>query len=49
MIHKDIVKVEKESQIQFEREGYFVADLVNHSIETPEFNLIVRLTDKTDF
>ncbi|OUR85437.1 glutamine--tRNA ligase [Methylophaga sp. 42_8_T64] len=40
-----IVNCEAETVFQFEREGYFVSDRYEHSVDTPVFNLTIGLRD----
>lgn len=40
-----IVNCEPETTFQFEREGYFVSDRYQHSVDTPVFNLTIGLRD----
>ena len=40
-----IVNCEPETAFQFEREGYFVSDRYEHSVDTPVFNLTIGLRD----
>jgi glutaminyl-tRNA synthetase len=43
-----IVNCEPETVFQFEREGYFVSDRYDHSVDTPVFNLTIGLKDTSD-
>lgn len=45
VIEPALANSDAESRFQFEREGYFVADSVEHTKETPVFNQIVSLRD----
>lgn len=40
-----IVNCEPETAFQFEREGYFVSDRYDYSVDTPVFNLTIALRD----
>lgn len=40
-----IVNCEPETAFQFEREGYFISDRYDHSVDTPVFNLTIGLRD----
>lgn len=40
-----LLEVAPESNFQFEREGYFVADRYDHSAQTPVFNLTIGLRE----
>jgi len=45
MLEPSLKEVQAETRFQFEREGYFVADKVDHKTDTPVFNLTVGLRD----
>ena len=45
LIEPSIASVAPESVLQFEREGYFVADRYDHSEATPVFNMTIGLRD----
>lgn len=45
LIEPSIASVAPESVLQFEREGYFVADRHDHSEATPVFNMTIGLRD----
>jgi len=49
LVHKSLADLALETQIQLEREGYFVTDQFNHNKDKIELNLVVRLTEKTNF
>ena len=40
-----IVNCEPETALQFEREGYFVSDRYDHSVDAPVFNMTIGLRD----
>lgn len=44
-IEPSLVQAAPEESFQFEREGYFVADRIDHSPEHPVFNLTIGLKD----
>ena len=44
-VEPGLVNAKPESNFQFEREGYFVADRYEHSAETPVFNKTIGLRD----
>ena len=44
-IEPSLLEVSPEQNIQFEREGYFVADRYDHSADTPVFNRTISLRD----
>ncbi|WP_434353641.1 glutamine--tRNA ligase/YqeY domain fusion protein [Psychrobacter sp. HD31] len=45
VVEPSLANVEAGSRFQFERESYFIADSVEHTIEKPVFNQIVSLRD----
>ena len=45
MLEPSLKEVQAETRFQFEREGYFVADRLDHKTDTPVFNLTVGLRD----
>lgn len=45
IVEPSLAQATPESQFQFEREGYFVADRYDHSMSNPVFNQIVSLRD----
>ena len=45
MIEPALADVDNESNFQFEREGYYVADRYDHSAEKPVFNLTIGLRE----
>ncbi|MFT6052038.1 MAG: glutaminyl-tRNA synthetase [Halioglobus sp.] len=44
-VEPSLVEAEREQVFQFEREGYFVADRVEHSAQQPIFNKTIALRD----
>ncbi len=44
-IEAQLAEVDAEERFQFEREGYFVADRLDHKTSSPVFNMIVGLRD----
>ncbi len=44
-LESSLIDAKAEDRFQFEREGYFVADRVDHSADAPVFNLTVGLRD----
>ena len=44
-VEPSLATVEKDAKFQFERNGYFVADRVDHELGKPVFNLAVGLKD----
>ncbi|WLP95254.1 glutamine--tRNA ligase/YqeY domain fusion protein [Psychrobacter sp. M13] len=45
VVEPSLVAADAGTRFQFEREGYFISDAVEHSNETPVFNQIVSLRD----
>lgn len=45
VVEPSLVLADAGTRFQFEREGYFISDAVEHSSETPVFNQIVSLRD----
>ncbi len=45
VVEPSLVLADAGTRFQFEREGYFISDAVEHSLETPIFNQIVSLRD----
>ena len=45
LVEPSLKQAEKGKSIQFERLGYFCADSIDHSSESPVFNRIVTLRD----
>lgn len=45
VVEPSLVLADAGTRFQFEREGYFISDAVEHSLETPVFNQIVSLRD----
>ncbi len=45
VVEPSLVAADAGTRFQFEREGYFISDTVDHSNETPVFNQIVSLRD----
>ncbi len=45
VVEPSLVLADAGTRFQFEREGYFISDAVEHSNETPVFNQIVSLRD----
>lgn len=45
MLEPSLKQAQAEDRFQFEREGYFVVDRVNHKPDSPVFNLTVSLRD----
>ena len=45
MLESSLAKAAPESSYQFERHGYFVADIKDHSAEHPVYNRTVTLRD----
>ena len=45
LIEPALAEVEAESNFQFEREGYYVADRFDHTAEKPVFNLTIGLRE----
>lgn len=45
IVERSLQDVAPETQFQFEREGYFVADRYDHSQERPVFNKVIGLRD----
>ena len=44
-VEPSLANAKPDDKFQFERNGYFVADLKDHTRETPVFNLAVSLKD----
>ena len=44
-IERSLAKLERETRVQFERHGYFVADRVDHAAGRPVLNRIAPLRD----
>jgi hypothetical protein len=44
-IEPSLLEATPEQNVQFEREGYFVADRYDHSAQTPVFNRTISLRD----
>jgi len=45
MVERSLQDVAPETRFQFEREGYFVADRYDHSLDKPVFNKVIGLRD----
>ena len=45
VVERSLQDVAPETRFQFEREGYFVADRYDHSLERPVFNKVIGLRD----
>ena len=45
VVEPSLVKADAGTRFQFEREGYFISDAIEHSNEQPVFNQIVSLRD----
>jgi glutaminyl-tRNA synthetase len=45
VVEPSLASAQPDDKFQFERNGYFVADLKDHSRERPVFNLAVSLRD----
>jgi glutaminyl-tRNA synthetase len=45
VVEPSLANAEPDDKFQFERNGYFVADLKDHTRERPVFNLAVSLRD----
>ncbi|HQR23048.1 MAG TPA: glutamine--tRNA ligase, partial [Burkholderiaceae bacterium] len=44
-VEPSLAKAQADDKFQFERNGYFVADLKDHAAQGPVFNLAVSLKD----
>jgi glutaminyl-tRNA synthetase len=45
LVEPALAQAEAGERVQFEREGYFIADALDHSPEQPVFNLTIGLRD----
>ncbi|HVO90785.1 MAG TPA: hypothetical protein VMV45_19760, partial [Casimicrobiaceae bacterium] len=45
LVEPALAQTQPETRVQFERHGYFVADLAEHAPEHPVFNRTVTLRD----